>query len=74
MRQIPKFFNTAGSIRPDIHYCVEPLVRIDLEDIKHLIYQRKYFIMHAFWQTGNTFCLFFLIFIHHFKCMWYGRV
>ena len=57
MRQVPKFFNTAGPIQPDIHYQVEPLSRIDLEEIEQLIYQRKYFILHAPRQTGKTSCL-----------------
>lgn len=57
MRQVPKFFNTAGPIQPDIHYQVEPLSRIDLEEMEQLIYQRKYFILHAPRQTGKTSCL-----------------
>ncbi|MGN0048174.1 MAG: ATP-binding protein, partial [Bacteroides sp.] len=57
MRQIPKFFNTAGPIQPDIHYNVEPLSRIDLEEIEQLIYQRKYFTIHAPRQSGKTSCL-----------------
>lgn len=57
MRQVPKFFNTAGPIQPDIHYQVEPLSRFDLEEIEQLIYQRKYFILHAPRQTGKTSCL-----------------
>lgn len=54
MRQIPKFFNTAGPIQPDIHYNVEPLSRIDLDEIEQLIYQRKYFTIHAPRQSGKT--------------------
>ena len=57
MRQVPKFFNTAGPIQPDINYQVEPLSRIDLEEMEQLIYQRKYFILHAPRQTGKTSCL-----------------
>ena len=47
MRQVPKFFNTAGPIRPADHYCIGPLARIDLEDIEMLFYQKKYFVLHA---------------------------
>lgn len=47
MKQVPKFFNTAGSIKPGIHYNVEPLSRIELEEIEQLIHQEKYFILHA---------------------------
>ena len=57
MRKVPKFFNTAGPIRPDLHYNVEPLSRIDLEEIEQLIYQQKYFVLHAPRQTGKTSCL-----------------
>lgn len=57
MRQLPKFFNTAGPIQADIHYNVEPLSRIDLDELEQLIYQRKYFILHAPRQTGKTTCL-----------------
>lgn len=56
-RTLPKYFNTAGPIQPDIHYTVEPLSRIDLEEVEQLIYQRKYFILHAPRQTGKTSCL-----------------
>lgn len=45
MRQVPKFFNTAGPIQPDIHYNIDPLTRIDLEELESLIYQRKYFVL-----------------------------
>ncbi|MDE6349105.1 MAG: ATP-binding protein [Bacteroides sp.] len=57
MRQLPKFFNTAGPIQPDIHYNVDPLARIELDEIEQLIYQRKYFVLHAPRQTGKTSCL-----------------
>lgn len=57
MRQVPKFFNTAGPIQPVLHYNVEPLERIDLEEVEMLIYQQKYFILHAPRQTGKTSCL-----------------
>ena len=57
MITVPKFFNTAGPIQPGIHYNVDPLKRIDLEEIKLLIAQQKYFILHAPRQTGKTSCL-----------------
>ena len=38
MRQVPKFFNTAGPIQPDIHYNIDPLTRIDLEELESLIF------------------------------------
>ena len=57
MAIVPKFFNTAGPIKPDIHYNVDPLKRIDLDEILDLIQQQKYFILHAPRQTGKTSCL-----------------
>jgi hypothetical protein len=53
----PKFFNTAGPIQPDIHYCVDPLTRFNLPEILSLIDQQKYFVIHAPRQTGKTSCL-----------------
>ena len=52
-----RFFNTAGPIQPDIHYNIDPLSRIDMNDIEMLIRQRKYFVLHAPRQTGKTSCL-----------------
>ena len=55
MTIVPKFFNTAGPIKPDIHYNVDPLKRIDLDEILDLIQQQKYFILNLIHpQTGNT--------------------
>lgn len=56
-RKVPKFFQTAGPVQPDFHYCVEPLNRIDLKEIEMMIYQQKYFVLHAPRQTGKTSCL-----------------
>ncbi len=49
-----RFFNTAGPIMTDIHYCVPPLERIDLDEVLMLIQQQKYFVMYAPRQTGKT--------------------
>lgn len=54
---VPKFFNTAGPIKPSLHYNVDPLTRIDLEEILVLMQQQKYFVLHAPRQTGKTSCL-----------------
>lgn len=54
MIAVDKFFNTAGPIKPDIHYNVNPLIRIDIDEIENLIRQQKYFILHAPRQTGKT--------------------
>ncbi|MDR0988089.1 MAG: AAA-like domain-containing protein [Prevotellaceae bacterium] len=54
---LPKFFNTAGPIKPEIHYNVDPLMRFNLEEMLSLIDQQKYFVLHAPRQTGKTSCM-----------------
>ena len=56
-----RFFNTAGPVRPEDHYCLPPLTRFNLNEVLHLIGQRKYFVLHAPRQTGKTTCLFALM-------------
>ena len=52
-----RFFNTAGPQKPEINYCIDPLVRFDLGDILNLIRQQRYFVLHAPRQTGKTSCM-----------------
>ncbi len=52
-----RFFNTAGPVRCQDHYCIPPLERFDLEEVLLLIEQKKYFVLHAPRQTGKTSCL-----------------
>lgn len=52
-----RFFNTAGPNIPEDNYTLDPLKRIDLEDILTLIRQKRYFVLHAPRQTGKTSCL-----------------
>ncbi len=49
-----RFFNTAGPVKCEEHYCLPPLERFDLEDIMLLIQQKKYFVLHAPRQVGKT--------------------
>ncbi len=49
-----RFFNTAGPVRPDDHYCIPPLERIDLDTVLGLVRDQKYFVLHAPRQTGKT--------------------
>ncbi|MDR3265264.1 MAG: ATP-binding protein [Synergistaceae bacterium] len=49
-----KFFNTAGPAQEDIHYTLDPLRRVNYEEIALLMDQRKYFVLHAPRQTGKT--------------------
>jgi len=52
-----RFFNTAGPVNCDKHYCLPPIERFNLKEITSLIDQEKYFILHAPRQTGKTSCL-----------------
>jgi hypothetical protein len=52
-----RFFNTAGPVNCQDHYCLPPLQRFDLGEILMLITQKKYFVLHAPRQTGKTSCL-----------------
>ena len=49
-----RFFNTAGPVNCQKHYCIPPLERFDLFEIETLIAQEKYFVLHAPRQTGKT--------------------
>ncbi len=49
-----RFFNTAGPVNCEKHYCVPPLERFELSEIETLIAQEKYFVLHAPRQTGKT--------------------
>jgi len=42
-----RFFNTAGPVNCEDHYCLAPLERFDLADILSLIAEKKYFVLHA---------------------------
>ena len=57
MQFTDRFFNTAGPVRADWHYLIDPLTRWDMDDILRLIAQGKYFVLHAPRQTGKTSCL-----------------
>lgn len=52
-----RFFNTAGPVNCEDHYCLPPLERWDHAKIMTLIEQKKYFVLHAPRQTGKTSCL-----------------
>ena len=55
-----KFFNTAGPIIREDNYCIDPLKRINKDEIMTLIDNWRYFILHAPRQTGKTSSLFAL--------------
>jgi len=52
-----RFFNTAGPVNPEDHYCLPPLARIDIDRIRMLIDQEKYIALCAPRQSGKTSCL-----------------
>ena len=52
-----RFFNTAGPVKCEKHYCLPPLERFDLTELLSLIAHEKYFVLHAPRQTGKTTCL-----------------
>ncbi|BFM39588.1 AAA family ATPase [Synechocystis sp. LKSZ1] len=49
---MPKWFNTAGPCQADIHYMLSPTAR--LPQLRPLIDQRNYFVIHAPRQVGKT--------------------
>jgi hypothetical protein len=49
-----KFFNTSGPVVAQDHYTLDPLSRIDWEEVYHLIQAKRYFVLHAPRQTGKT--------------------
>ncbi|MEZ5537188.1 MAG: ATP-binding protein [Thiolinea sp.] len=49
-----RHFNTTGPVIPVQHYCIDPMTRLDWEDIQFLIEAGKFFVLHAPRQTGKT--------------------
>ena len=71
-----RFFNTAGPVRCEIHYCLPPLTRFDLDQVLMLIDQQKYFVLHAPRQTGKTTYLLALMeYLNqegHYRCLYFN--
>ena len=49
-----RFFNTEGPVRPDDHYHIPPLDRVNLDELLGLVRDKRYFVLHAPRQTGKT--------------------
>jgi len=49
-----KFFNTAGPVNPIDHYCLPPAIRLNEQELRVFIDQKRYFVLHAPRQTGKT--------------------
>ena len=54
MPGMERFFNTAGPTIAADHYHLDPLQRLDWNEIEHLIATKRYFVLHAPRQTGKT--------------------
>jgi DNA polymerase III delta prime subunit len=54
VKKMEKFFNTAGPVRVENNYMIDPLKRINKDEIMKLIDNWRYFILHAPRQTGKT--------------------
>ena len=49
-----RFFNTSGPVVAEDHYCIPPLERLNLTEVRRLIRDKRYFVLHAPRQTGKT--------------------
>ena len=49
-----RFFNTTGPVVAADHYCIPPLQRLNLTEVRRLIRDKRYFVLHAPRQTGKT--------------------
>ncbi|MCB9762007.1 MAG: ATP-binding protein [Alphaproteobacteria bacterium] len=52
MKLSPRYFNTTGPCRPEDHYMLSPGRR--LPELRRLIQEKRYFVLHAPRQTGKT--------------------
>jgi hypothetical protein len=49
-----KRFNTAGPVKAEKNYTIDPLHRVNWSDVYDLISSERYFVLHAPRQTGKT--------------------
>ena len=49
-----RFFNTSGPVVAEDHYCIPPLERLSLSEVRRFIRDKRYFVLHAPRQTGKT--------------------
>ena len=49
-----RFFNTSGPVVADDHYCIPPLDRLNLSEVRRFVREKRYFVLHAPRQTGKT--------------------
>ena len=55
-----RYFNTTGPVVGEVHYCIPPLERVNLRELRPLVREGRYFVLHAPRQTGKTSALFAL--------------
>jgi hypothetical protein len=49
-----KFFNTTGPVNAERHYCLPIATRLNEQELRTLIEEERYFVLHAPRQTGKT--------------------
>ena len=49
-----RFFNTTGPVTAERRYCIPPLDRMDLAEVRRLVAEDRCFVLHAPRQTGKT--------------------
>ena len=54
IRGMSRSFNTAGPCVQGDHYMLDPLARLDVDEVLRLIDDKRYFVLHAPRQTGKT--------------------
>lgn len=50
-----RYFNTTGPVVAAVHYRIPPLERVNLRELRPLVREGRYFVLHAPRQTGKTF-------------------
>ena len=49
-----RYFNTTGPVAAALHYCIPPLERVNLRELRPLVREGRYFVLHAPRQSGKT--------------------
>lgn len=49
-----RYYNTSGPVVEEDHYCIAPLDRVNVKELRRLVAWKRYFVLHAPRQTGKT--------------------
>ncbi len=49
-----RFFNKSGPVVAEYHYCIPPLERLNLAEVRRFIRDKRYFALRTPRQTGKT--------------------